>query len=192
MPPRNTKEIIKQACLKLLDEKPMSQISVRTIVNECGINRNSFYYHYADIPALLNEIVMESADRIILSHAKTDSLEDCLAAATEFARENKRAVLHVFKSVNRGIYEQNLAAVCHDLVTAYCKTVFEGETDHISQEDKDAILRYYQCELMGQILLWLENDMRYDIQRQFARMCKLREGFALQMIERCRNADSHQ
>lgn len=183
MSPRNTKEAIKQACLKLLNERPLNQLSVRVIVEECGINRNSFYYHYSDIPALLNEIVMENADRLIAGYAQVGSLEECLAAMTEFARENKKVVMNIYRSANRGLYEQYLSRVCHDMVAAYCKTVFGSVP--VSAEDGEIMLRYYQCELIGQILLWLESDMRYDIQRQFARLCELREGFAQQMIERC-------
>lgn len=45
-----TERAIKEAFIKLLGEKPLAQISVRMIVEECGINRNSFYYHFQDIP----------------------------------------------------------------------------------------------------------------------------------------------
>lgn len=37
---------IEIALFKLLNEKPLSKITVKDIVEECGINRNSFYYHF--------------------------------------------------------------------------------------------------------------------------------------------------
>ena len=40
-----TKQAIKASFMKLLSQKPLSKISVRDIVEDCGINRNSFYYH---------------------------------------------------------------------------------------------------------------------------------------------------
>ena len=40
--PNFTKQAIKAAFLKLLNEQPLNKISVRSIVEECGINRNSF------------------------------------------------------------------------------------------------------------------------------------------------------
>ena len=52
-----TQKAIKDTFLKLLDERPLSQISVKMLVEECGINRNTFYYHYADIPALIEYAV---------------------------------------------------------------------------------------------------------------------------------------
>ena len=52
-----TKQAIKTSFIKLLNEQPLNKISVRSIVEDCGINRNSFYYHYRDIPDLIEEIV---------------------------------------------------------------------------------------------------------------------------------------
>ena len=40
-----TKQAIKASFLQLPNEQPLSKISVRDIVERCGINRNSFYYH---------------------------------------------------------------------------------------------------------------------------------------------------
>ena len=51
--PSFTKRAIKEAFLRQLADRPLSQITVKDIVEECGINRNSFYYHYEGLPALL-------------------------------------------------------------------------------------------------------------------------------------------
>ena len=63
-----TKQAIKSSFLKLLNEKPLNRISVRDIVEDCGINRNSFYYHFQDIPALLTEIITDETDRLIADY----------------------------------------------------------------------------------------------------------------------------
>ena len=69
-----TKQAIKAAFLELLDEKPLNKISVRDIVERCGINRNSFYYHFQDIPSLLGEIIIE---QFVLAEDEDDaSLEE--------------------------------------------------------------------------------------------------------------------
>ena len=54
------KQAIKTSFLKLLDERPLTRITVLDIAADCGINRNSFYYHYHDIPALIEEIIRDS------------------------------------------------------------------------------------------------------------------------------------
>lgn len=183
--PSFTREKIMESCLKMLNERPLNQITVKAIVEDCGINRNSFYYHFADIPTLLSEIVTEYADRLIAEYAQADSLEECLAAATQFARENKRAVLHVYRSGNRDLYEQHLIRVSHDVVVAYLRAAF-GDVP-VAQEDAEALVHFLQCELIGQILTWLESDMSYDIQAKFARMSDLRRGVVEEVLRRFRD-----
>ena len=46
----------------------------------------------------------------------------------------------------------------------------------IQEEDKAIIIKYYKCELIGQILDWMKDGMRYDIVKQFHRICSLFEG----------------
>ena len=48
-----TKDIIARTLIELLDEKPMSKVTVKDIVERCGVNRNTFYYHFHDIPAVV-------------------------------------------------------------------------------------------------------------------------------------------
>ena len=53
--PNFTKKAIQETFITLLDERPLNKITVKDIVETCGINRNSFYYHFEDLPALLEE-----------------------------------------------------------------------------------------------------------------------------------------
>ena len=50
-----TKQAICEAFSQLLEEKPISKISVREIAAQCGVARNTFYYHFPDIPTLAQE-----------------------------------------------------------------------------------------------------------------------------------------
>ena len=65
MPPFAKREI-KNSFIKLLTERPISQITVKDIVEDCGVNRNSFYYHFQDIPSLLEEIIVEMTAKVII------------------------------------------------------------------------------------------------------------------------------
>ena len=69
-----TKKAIRDSFVKLLNEKSLSQITIRDIVDDCGVNRNTFYYYYQDLPQLVESIVDEDAERIIRGHPTIDSL----------------------------------------------------------------------------------------------------------------------
>ena len=40
-----TRKAIMDSCLRLLEERPVDKITVKDIVEDCGINRNTFYDH---------------------------------------------------------------------------------------------------------------------------------------------------
>ena len=44
-----TKKAIVETFLELLKEHSLDKITVKDIVEKCGINRNTFYYYYQDI-----------------------------------------------------------------------------------------------------------------------------------------------
>lgn len=72
--PAFTRDIIKKAFLELLEEIPYNQITVKKLVEKCGINRNSFYYHFEDIPSLMEEIIREQFDEIVKKYPSNDSI----------------------------------------------------------------------------------------------------------------------
>ena len=41
-----TKKAIQESFLRLLMERPLSQITVKDVVADCGVNRNTFYYYF--------------------------------------------------------------------------------------------------------------------------------------------------
>lgn len=180
--PSFTRKAIIESFLKLLNQRPLSQITVKDIVEDCGINRNSFYYHFSDQPSLVEEILKEEADQIIREHGKVSSLEDCLCLAIDFALKNKKAVLHIYSSASHGNYEQYLERVCQYAVAEYINTVAEGIP--VKPQDKEIIIKYYKCELIGYITDWLDDKMQYDIHDQVKRLCELFEGSTKTAFER--------
>ena len=88
---RDTKKLLRESFLRLLDERPLHQITIRDIVDECGVNRNTFYYYYRDLPQLMESIVNEAADQVIGQYPSLESADSCLKAACGFAV--RRAVL---------------------------------------------------------------------------------------------------
>ncbi len=178
-----TKKAIRASFMKLLNEKPLKQITVRDIVDDCGVNRNTFYYHFQDIPQLVESIVQEETDRLIQAYPTISSLEECVEAIIGFALENRRAVLHIYRSVNRAIYEQSQWRVCEHAVTTYMDEVLAGR--NIAESDRVLMIEYMKCVCFGLVNGWLENGMQDDIRAMAHRLCELKEGDLEGMIQRC-------
>lgn len=181
--PNFTKKAIKDSMKKLLNERPLNQITVKDIVEDCGINRNSFYYHFEDMPSLIEEMVIEEADNIIKEYPEIDSLEKCIDVALEFAMKNKRAALHVYNSANRSIFEHYLMDVCEKVVESYAKSAF-GDKD-VDENDKKILNQYFKCECFGQVMAWMGSGMKEDMKASLHRLFELRRGMTEELVNRC-------
>ena len=178
-----TEKAIRETFVELLNEYPLSQITVKMIVEKCGINRNSFYYHYQDIPELIEEMVLEETNRIVEEYPSIDSIETALKAAIDFASKYRKPILHIYNSVNRDIFERYLWNVCKYTVKSYADTTFEGV--EIDPEDREMIERFYRCECFGVVLGWLNDNMNSDVYSQISRFCEVHKGIPEEMIRRC-------
>ena len=177
-----TKQAIKKSFLKLLNERPLNQVTVKAIVDDCGINRNTFYYHFTDIPSLATEIITERADSIIREYASPDSPAACLNAAVQFMTENKRAVMHIYNSANRDIYERYMMNLCEYVVSAYLDTAFGSNP--MSPADRELAVRFLKCELYGLIFEWLDGGMKDDAINDVRRILDVCRGLSDEIIRR--------
>lgn len=178
-----TKKAIKETFVELLYEKPYSQITVKNIVEACGINRNTFYYHFDDIPSLVKEIIEDQALEIINEYPSSNSIEECLEKVLNSGMKYKKAILHIHNSASRELYEKSLLNVLEHSITQYINLLAEGK--NIAEEDKQLIIKFYKCECFGIIIDWLDHGMPEGIMDDFHRICELRKGNVEELIFRC-------
>ena len=180
-----TQKAIKETFINLLEERPLSEITVKDIVEQCGINRNSFYYHYQDLPTLIEEIVKEEAEAIIKAYPSVATIVEGFDAVIEFASHRKRAIMHIYRSVSREVFEKNLMMVCEYFVRSYVNTALAQE--HIGDDDKDTIINYYKCVCFGITIDWLNNGMSEDYIKSIRRMFVVGKDFATEVARLLQN-----
>ena len=173
--PNFTKKAIKETFIELLDERPLNKITVKDIVEACGINRNSFYYHYEGLPALLDEIIAGNLRQVMESHPTVSSLEEGFDAVVESVRNRRRAVLHIYNSMSRDVFERYLMDVCQYVVTAYVGAVLADRP--MEAADREAVIRYHKCVCFGLVIDWLNGGMKEDISAYVHRIFQLKIGW---------------
>ena len=182
--PNFTKRAIKESFWKLLNRQPLSQISVRAIVEDCGINRNSFYYHFRDIPSLIEEIIRETADDLIKKYPSIASVDEAAEAAFRFTVDNKVAIRHICNSVNRDVYEQYLMRMCEYVVTTYYQTVYGQE--RVNEQDRDTIILFIKCEIFGLSIDWINSGMTDDAIVKLKQILTLCNGMIEELMEKAK------
>ena len=180
--PSFTRKAIMGAFMQLLNDRPVNKIAVKDIVEACGINRNTFYYHFQDIPSLIEAIAKEEADYVINKYARVETYEQCLSIVVEFILKNRKATLHLYNSSNRDLYDRYLMDICQYVVETYFNTAFANR--HISDFDRAVIVTSYKCHAYGLFIDWLNNGLQEDLLPKLNRLCELREGMIEEIFKR--------
>lgn len=190
MPSNLTKQAIMESFMRLLNQRPLDKITVKDIVEDCGVNRNTFYYHYQDIYALLREIFEKEVAKVIRDNPLHDSWQEGFIQSTRFALENKRAVYHIYNSVQRQLLEQYLFQVTDQVMQTFVEMQAEGLD--AAAEDIRYIVVFYKHAVVGVILEWLERGMKDEPEHIIRRMGQLFQGSirtALEKAEQARKTD---
>lgn len=171
-----TKRAIVASFIELLNERPFDKITVVDIANRCGINRNTFYYYYDDLYALVDDILASETQKILDMHISCESWAEAFLLVTEFDRKNKRAVYHLYQSPNW----QNVEKHLYDIMLSGMTAAMEKEAAGTGASDGDirALSVFYSSALLGVMTHWLRDGMRYDADAYIANIGRLLEGNA--------------
>ncbi len=183
-----TKKSIRESFIRLLSVRPLSKITVKDITDGCGINRNSFYYHYADIPSLIEEIFSDELSRIIREHPNISSLDDCLITAAHFGSENRQVIRHIYASTRRDLFEQYMWRVCDKTVELYFETVYPDI--NVNTEEWEGLLHMLSCLCYGIFSAWLAEGMRSDMAAYLEKMSAVNRGLTAELVQRCQSKSS--
>ena len=133
------KEAIAEAARILLLEKKVRKLTVKDIVEECHITRQTFYYHFEGIPELFRWIMEKDSKRL---------MEQCLA------REDEESALKYLLTVAIGLrpyveigvqtnYGKELAQLLIEFIYGFFEQLMErtGRYAHLSYSDRKFVLR---------------------------------------------------
>ena len=176
-----TEKAIQEAFVKLLNERPLDKITVREIAGECGINRNTFYYHYHDIYDLLESLLHLEEKRIVANVATIQTLQQSFEESMRFVLLNRQAVYHVYYSVSRDVltaYLYNAAEIC---MRGYIENQCEGLD--FDEKDLNDLVFLYASMLEGVVINIMREGLTRDVEDLIANAIRMLEGTARMALE---------
>lgn len=153
-----TKYALEQSLKKLLRERPLDKITIKDLVEDCGVNRQTFYYHFQDIYDLIAWSLNTEIDELLKSSdAKNSDLKKQLLRVFRYFEDNRQIILNGFDSVNHMQYE--------NIVEEYARTHLKEklalvpQSAFVSEEEREAIIDIYANGFSGLFLKWIERGM---------------------------------
>lgn len=179
--PNYTKQIIIKAFTRLLDRAPLDKITVQEIVTECQISRNTFYYHFGDIYALLDALIQQDISALREQQRNGASWDENTSWAIAYIMENRRRICHIYRSMNHELLEQLFRQATEGLFSEYVRNEARGL--EVSAGNIEAIVYFYQSAFVGAILDWMRRGMRDDPRVYLQQIHCIAKGMTRCMLE---------
>lgn len=150
------KELIAQATNTLLAEKHVKKLTVKDIVEQCHITRQAFYYHFQDIPELLQWMIERYTEQMFQEVLSKGNGEDGLRCFFVMA-------INAIPYVERGM-DSNYALELEQLLRHNIQRFFLMASERqnfypqCTHAQRKIILRYHSQAIMGLLQEWTPED----------------------------------
>ncbi|KXL52642.1 bacterial regulatory protein, tetR family [Anaerotignum neopropionicum] len=155
-----TKKAIHEVFLNLLFKKSFDKITVKDIVEECGINRNTFYYYYKDIYDLLEDVLLTETKKVLEDQQSSHTCYEEFLRIAAFITSYKTSISHIFYSKSRDVFVSYLYDISEIILQNYIDHL--KVSINISEQNKKFVCDFYRFSLVGMIINWIKNGMEED------------------------------
>jgi len=152
-----TKEALGNALRQVMAVKPIDKITVKDIVEICGVNRQTFYYHFDDVYDLLEWIFEQDANRVLPRVVVYEHWREDVLVFFEYLYENRAMALNVYNSNSRLYMLKYYKTALEACIRSFAEIVSADMT--IDKSDFDFVVEFYAQGVVGLISQWLDRGM---------------------------------
>lgn len=161
----STKHLLAKSLKALMGEKTLDKITVKEIVARCGVNRQTFYYHFRDIWDLLDWFFLEESNefsRKFPDYPNQADSGDAIRKMCTYLTENHQMVSNIYHSMGRESFGNYLTREMDRLlyVAFTQRAVLVGVPEHSVR----VLVNFYKHGLVGVLLDWVDKDLVGDIE----------------------------
>lgn len=168
------KHVIVEASLRLLESKGIDKITVRDITTACGISRQTFYYHFRDVPHVYESILQKQFKELEEKCISVDHPRKALYLVLESGLQNRQLILRIQGMKNSDRMNGMAVSMTRDTIRAVLEKR-RPDNLYLRKKDMDFVLEFYAhgvCGYMTQRLI--SGD--YDVHELAERLYRVMEG----------------
>lgn len=171
---QTTKNALAKSLKKLLQEKSLDRITVVDIVEDCEVNRQTFYYHFKDIYDLTEWIFITENVKPMQGKISYQTWKQGYQQIFEYIKENCCFINNIYHSSSCEILTKFLYSVTYRLLISVVEEQARGM--QVREEDKAFIANFYKYGLVGLMLEWVGSGMKEEPERIVERLDMLIHG----------------
>ena len=168
-----TKAALEASLKKLLLKKPLDKITINDLTTDCGISRMAFYYHFKDIPDVVEFILKKKWDEILEHPQDRASILECMEEMADLVRNNRKVMFNVYRSVKKDTFLFYMNEISNYIIMEY----FRKNADQFDLDEGEIriLIQYYKCLFMGFLMEWLDNNLKSDFGEEMRQASRLFE-----------------
>lgn len=151
---QETKRALAASLKKLMTKKSLSKITINEIVRDCGVNRNSFYYHFEDIYALFKWMLEQEAVEVVKQFDLVMDYREAILFIMNYVAENKHIVNGAYDAMGREGLKRFFYADFIDIIKSYINNVAAKYELDVDEDYKDFLSEFFTEAVAGTILSW--------------------------------------
>ena len=186
---QTTKRALAQSLKHLMEQKPLEKITVVDISEDCGVNRQTFYYHFQDIYDLIEWIYINEAEKRLGEKTTYDTWQEGFLQILSYILNNRNFVRNTYHSVSREYLEHFLFQQMYRLLLGVIED--KAEDMAVRDADKQFIADFYKYAFVGLVCEWIENGMKEKPEAMTDRLSLLVHGTITGALERFRTDKKH-
>ena len=152
-----TKRQLSASLKKFMKKKIFSKITIKEIIEDCNVNRKTFYYHFEDIYALLRWTFEQEAIEIVKKFDLKTDYTDAILFVMGFVEQNDHILNCAIDSI--GICEMKrffYKDFC-ELTRSIIKLAEKETETNLDKDYEDFLVSFYTEALGGTLLDWITN-----------------------------------
>lgn len=147
-----TKRMLAGSLKGLMAQKPLNKISIREITEGCGVNRQTFYYHFEDIYDLLQWMYRQEAISLLAKREGMLVWQDGLLQLFRYLEENREVCLCTLDSLGHNYLRRFFYGDIYDILYRTIETLAQNLDD---ENLKSFVTDFYVTALAGLVENWL-------------------------------------
>jgi probable dihydroxyacetone kinase regulator len=180
-----TKRALSNSLKKLLLSKPLDKITITDLVDDCGVNRQTFYYHFQDLADLVEWTCLEDADKALQDRKTYTTWQEGFLSIFQLMQADKAFIMNIYHSVSLDQLELYLYKLTYPLLLNVVNEQAKGMS--VREEDKAFIADFYKYAFVGLALDWVKKGMIEDPQKIIDRLSILIKGTIPQALQNYRS-----
>lgn len=158
-----TKGAIAASLRELMGEMPLSAVTVQEIAQRCGINRNTFYYHFRDKYDVVNWIFHKEVEGLTPPDTQPQDWGAFLIRIGRCLMEHKTFYRNALEEVGQNSFTFCLLEYCQGLVAGMIRRL--DAAGAVSESDIHFVSQFYALALIGSVAKWAKDGMNTDPER---------------------------